>query len=61
MPPGVEHKRRDWARPYILDEPEAALPPQRQLSAGTQFIIATHSPILKAYADALIYQLGPEG
>lgn len=41
---------------YLLDEPEAALSPQRQLTllaeihrcvkAGAQFIIATHSPIL---------------
>ena len=41
---------------YILDEPEAALSPQRQLTLlyyihkfsemGSQFIIATHSPIL---------------
>ena len=41
---------------FILDEPEAALSPQRQLTAllmigrlakeGSQFIIATHSPIL---------------
>jgi len=41
---------------YIMDEPEAALSPQRQLSllihiakmaeAGSQFIIVTHSPIL---------------
>jgi len=41
---------------YILDEPEAALSPQRQMSAicaihdlvckGSQFIIVTHSPIL---------------
>lgn len=56
---------------YILDEPEAALSPQRQLSLlaiihrlaaqGTQFIIATHSPILMAYPDAVIYQLGPKG
>ena len=51
---------------YILDEPEAALSPQRQLSflrvirdleiAGkAQFIIATHSPILMAYPNATIY------
>lgn len=51
---------------FILDEPEAALSPQRQLSllviikelckeANTQFIIATHSPILLAYPDATIY------
>jgi predicted ATPase len=57
---------------YILDEPEAALSPQRQLSLlaiihtlaetkRSQFLIATHSPILMAYPGALIYQLGPEG
>ena len=31
------------------------------MSAGSQFIIATHSPILMAYPDARIYQLGPDG
>jgi predicted ATPase len=57
---------------YILDEPEAALSPQRQLSLltimndlvehrGSQFVIATHSPILMAYPKALIYRLGPQG
>ncbi len=50
---------------YILDEPEAALSPSRQLSLlcrvhelvrqGSQFIIATHSPILMAYPGADIY------
>lgn len=51
---------------YILDEPEAALSPQRQLSlmviihdlckkSHAQFIIATHSPILLAYPGATIY------
>lgn len=51
---------------FILDEPEAALSPQRQLSLlliinqlckdlNTQFIIATHSPILLAYPEAVIY------
>lgn len=50
---------------YLLDEPEAALSPQRQLSflriihdlAETeecQFIIATHSPILLGYPNATI-------
>ncbi len=44
---------------YILDEPEAALSPQRQMTLlchihelskkGSQFIIATHSPILLSY------------
>ena len=52
---------------YILDEPEAALSPQRQLSLlcliddlvkeGCQFIIATHSPILISYRDGKILDL----
>ena len=56
---------------YILDEPEAALSPQRQLAAlarihdlaceGSQFIIATHSPMLMAYPDAWIYACSAEG
>lgn len=49
---------------YLLDEPEAPLSPMRQLAflamigqmvkQGAQFIIATHSPILLAYPNALI-------
>jgi predicted ATPase len=56
---------------YILDEPEAALSPQRQLAVlsrmhdlildDSQFIIATHSPILMAYPDACIYLCGKGG
>lgn len=56
---------------YILDEPEAALSPSRQLSflarlhqlvnKGSQFIIATHSPILLGYPDAWIYQASKHG
>ncbi len=56
---------------YILDEPEAALSPTRQLAmlarlhelvaARSQFLIATHSPILMAYPDAAIHQITPEG
>ncbi len=56
---------------YILDEPESALSPQRQLAAlfrihdliqqGSQFLIATHSPILLAYPDSTIYQFSAEG
>ena len=56
---------------YLLDEPEAALSPQRQLAAlarihdlvnaESQFIIATHSPILMAYPDAYIYSCSPDG
>ena len=52
---------------YVLDEPEAALSPSRQLSfltrlhelvgEGCQFLIATHSPILMAYPHAEIYLL----
>jgi predicted ATPase len=56
---------------YILDEPEAALSPQRQLAVlsrmhdlirdDSQFIIATHSPILMAYPDAAIYLCSKDG
>lgn len=56
---------------YILDEPEAALSVNRQLSMltlmhdlikeGSQFIIATHSPILMAYPDADIYVCSEDG
>lgn len=52
---------------YILDEPEAALSPSRQMSLvsrihelvnkDSQFIIATHSPIIMAYPDAYIYEI----
>lgn len=57
-----------FSRPgfYLLDEPEAALSPQRQLSflvilhklqqySNTQFIIATHSPIILAYPNSQIF------
>ena len=56
---------------YILDEPEAALSPARQMAMisrmhdliqdDSQFIIATHSPILMAYPDAQIFVLSPDG
>ena len=56
---------------YVLDEPEAALSPQRQLEAlrrihdlagdGAQFIVATHSPILMAYPNATIYACSQNG
>ena len=49
---------------YLMDEPEAALSPQRQLTLlshihrmareGSQFIIATHSPILLGIPEAEI-------
>ena len=56
---------------YVLDEPEAALSPSRQLAMicrihqlvqkRSQFVIATHSPILMAYPNARIYQIGTGG
>ena len=62
----VQNKFRDHGL-YILDEPEAALSPQRQLSLlcliddlvkqGSQFIIATHSPILISYRNGVILDL----
>lgn len=56
---------------YLLDEPEAALSPAKQLSLiyflhehlqsyNSQFIIATHSPMLMAYPDATIYEVTQE-
>lgn len=58
---------QNYMRPnglYLLDEPEAALSPQRQLTLlmeiyqcakeGAQFFIVTHSPILLAIPDAEI-------
>lgn len=56
---------------YIMDEPEAALSPSRQMTAfaaihqlvkkQSQFIIATHSPILLAYPRSKIYQFTESG
>jgi predicted ATPase len=56
---------------YLLDEPEAALSPMRQMAllsrmhalvtSNSQFVIATHSPILLAYPDATIYECSSAG
>jgi len=56
---------------YLLDEPEAALSPGRQLAAlraihqlvedASQFVIATHSPILLSYPNAKIIQFDASG
>lgn len=56
---------------YFLDEPEAALSPTRQLALlsrmkalvdeDSQFVIATHSPILMSFPGAVIYQFGADG
>lgn len=58
-------QRADQPGLYIMDEPEAALSPQRQLTLlihlvkmaqkGAQFVIVTHSPILLAIPDADIF------
>ena len=56
---------------YLLDEPEAALSPTRQVEflvllhdsirRGCQFVIATHSPIIMAYPEARIHLLDRQG
>lgn len=57
---------------YFLDEPEAALSPSSQIKllnllqqlevrGQTQFVIATHSPILLAHPGAQIYNFDPPG
>lgn len=56
---------------YILDEPEAALSPNRLMSLlivldrlvkkNSQFIIATHSPILMSYPNSEILELSEDG
>lgn len=66
----VEHRFAENGL-YILDEPEAALSPsrifqlmvhiRRLISAGSQFIIATHSPILMAFPGATLYEFGEDG
>lgn len=56
---------------YLLDEPEAALSPVRQLALlhfiqehlkahRSQFIIATHAPIIMAFPQALLYEIGQD-
>jgi predicted ATPase len=66
----VEHRFRGGGL-YLLDEPEAALSPMRQMAllarlhqlvrANSQFLIATHSPILLGYPHAAIFQLDAGG
>lgn len=57
---------------YLFDEPESALSPSRQIAMlsimhtlttqkASQIILATHSPILMAYPNALIYHLSENG
>lgn len=57
---------------YLLDEPEASLSPAKQLAFlyflqehlqhfNSQFIIATHSPVLMAYPNATIFEITENG
>ena len=57
---------------YLMDEPESALSPRRQLqllsilaavqtSAASQVIMATHSPILMAVPGASLLEIGHRG
>jgi len=56
---------------YILDEPEAALSVHGQLALmrrmselvalESQFVVATHSPILLGYPDAAIFEFSDDG
>lgn len=56
---------------YLLDEPEAALSPSRLMTLiclvnelvgkDSQFIIATHSPILMTFPNATIYTFDEDG
>ena len=56
---------------YLLDEPESALSPQRQLGFlarmhqlvqdGSQFVMATHAPILMAYPGADVWWFDEDG
>ncbi len=65
------HNRFGGNGVYILDEPEAALSPMRLMSllsemqrlvqADSQFLIATHSPILMAFPGADVKQITPDG
>ncbi len=55
---------------YILDEPESALSPKRQIEflarldelvkKESQFIIATHSPIILSYPHAKIIEISKD-
>lgn len=56
---------------YLLDEPEAALSPSRLMvliakinqlvEDNSQFIIATHSPILMTFPNAIVYEFSDKG
>lgn len=65
----MQHRFNDGL--FLLDEPESALSPQRQLAllalmhdlattGNAQFLIATHSPILMTYPDARVISFDEE-
>ena len=67
----LQDEAREGEGVYLMDEPEAALSPQRQLTLmrhiyymameGSQFVIATHSPILLGLPGAQILNFSDEG
>ncbi len=68
----ILHTRINGKGIYILDEPEAALSPLKQLSLislimdvtknyKSQFIIATHSPVIMGIPGALLYEIKADG
>ena len=70
-PPYVAESERSRLAPELAHEPEAALSPTRQMALisrmhdlvrdHSQFIVATHSPIIMAYPKARIYLLTEDG
>ena len=66
----IEHR---FGKPglYVMDEPESALSFRGQLrllrlihdglEGGSQFVLATHSPLLMRMPGATIYELGDDG
>ena len=68
----IMHEKINKKGIFLLDEPEAALSPSKQLSLiyyilehlkhnVSQFIIATHSPMLMALPGATIYEITTDG
>ncbi|MEO1010406.1 MAG: AAA family ATPase [Bacteroidota bacterium] len=68
----IMHEKISRRGIFLLDEPEAALSPTKQLaliyfihehlqSQMSQFIIATHSPMLMAYPGATLYEITEDG
>jgi predicted ATPase len=68
---GLFDSRMNAQSLWFMDEPEAPLSFRSQLAllgmlhdlveAGSQFVVATHSPVLLAFPDAAIYEFGDDG